>query len=203
MKIFIILILSLLLLLLLPIRVRLRYGKEGFSVRLFVIGIPFSLYPAGRRVKRKKKSAPRQSARKKSEAPIEKKTKGLKDYIRLLKLVYRVLSRIQRRFRRSFSVRVKRIYVSVGTGDAASTAIAYGAISQCVSYVLSVADGFLKTRYDKNSVCVIPNYLQERYDFSLHIALCTNPLRLITLGLLTLFAMLGARQKQDNKPTGE
>ncbi len=203
MKIFIILTLSLLFLLFLPVRVKLRYEKEDLSVRLFVMGVPFSLYPSKHRLKRKKKNAPRRGAQKKSVAPVEKKTKGLKDHIRLLNFVYRILFRIQRRFRRCLSVRVKRIYVSVGTGDAATTAIACGVISQGVSYVLSAADGFLKTHYDKNSVCVIPSYLEERYDFSLHIALCTNPLRLITLGLLTLFAMTGARQKQDNKPTEE
>ena len=135
----------LLFLLFLPIRVYISYNGN-ICVYLSVLFFRFPLYP------RKKKSASKKRRKRKTaqasaseQAPKEQK-KGFSYYLSTFRLFLRVLKKIEVKLRGAFKIEIKEMYASVATGDAASTAIVYGVLSQGFSYALALADNFLKTK---------------------------------------------------------
>ena len=150
-----------------------------------------------KRKQEKKAARAAKKAAKKPPAPPPPppKKKTVKDYLKILRQVIYILKRIQKRARAAFRIEVRELDAVIATGDAASTAIAYGAVSQAVSYLLALTDAFIKTHYRNKHIAVTPDDLGSESTLSIHIVLRTNLLRVIGLGFTTLFAYLASRKK--------
>ena len=110
--------------------------------------------------KKKKKEA------KKAETPEQKKARkaqpkrSISDWINI---AVGVLAIFFEKFTRHFHIKVARLKVNVATGDAASTAILYGAVIQSVAYAIEIlsrvtnVDGLEKAEIEVN-----PDYLSEK-----------------------------------------
>lgn len=165
---------------LLTLRVRLLLVlDEGVRLELRVLCLRLRLYPRRKRIKprhytpralaRRQAKAQRKAAKKTKKQkksvggshavgpPPKKRT--LTENIRLIRALLAVLTRhTQRRLR----LHVARLHIRVATGDAAKTAIAYGAVSQSLAYLLSALDRVARVKAVQPDVCVEADFLGER-----------------------------------------
>lgn len=117
-----------------------------------------------KRIKSEKKA--QKKAERKAETAEQKKARknapkrSVADWI---DIAVGVLAMFFNKFFRHLHIKVARLKVNVATGDAASTAIAYGAIVQSVAYLIEMLDRI--TNVDglkKAEIEVIPDYLSEK-----------------------------------------
>ena len=195
--------LFLLLVLLFPIRVILTYD-ENVSVVLSLLGIRIPLFPRKHRKSKHRRKGARtkkhlEASKKDKDASIKKKS----DRLSTLKLFLRVLKRIQKKLRGSFTVRIKRMYASIATEDAAKTAILYGVVTQAFSYALAASEEFLKMKYRERDIVIITNYLESESHFDVKIVFASNPFLLIRIALKALFAVYLTNSTPKNDITEE
>ena len=92
----------------------------------------------------KQKIAKQEKAVKKEQKKKEKATKPKKsmaEILDLVQLVCRLVTAVIRRFFRHLRIDVARLKVKVATGDAATTAIAYGAATQAINVIFPLLEG--------------------------------------------------------------
>ncbi len=100
------------------------------------------------RQKQAKKSAKKKdAAKKKADAKAAraaehtpKKKKSIADILDIIALVRKLVGEVVRRFFKHLRIDVARLRVKVATGDAASTAIAYGAVTQGLNLLLPLLE---------------------------------------------------------------
>lgn len=192
----------LLFLLFLPIRITLTYNGD-VSARLSVLGIGPSLYPKRKRTASRKKRRGRKPKISKGHKAPQKKKKTVADHIRTAKFFLTVLGRMQKKLRASFRIRIVRMHASIATGDAASTALLYGVVSQSFAYALSLAGHFLKTSYRAKDICVFADYLGSDSRFDVKIIMSSNLFLLGTAGIKTLYVMYTSKTNEKNQVTEE
>ena len=163
----------------------------------------------GQKRKRKRKSK-KNKAKKKAKkssgshaAEKESEKKGFSYYLRTFRLFLRIFKRIEDKLCRSFKITVLEMKASVATGDAASTAILYGVISQGFSYALALADNFIKTKYSNKNIYVVPDYTGTDSVFRIKIKLSSSLFHLIGTGISAAFAYLKERNNTKNKTQSE
>lgn len=110
--------------------------------------------------KRKAESKAAKKEKKKAEKGQPKKpTRSVLDWIDIARAV---IGALFSRFAKSLHIKVARLKIKVATGDAASTAILYGAVIQSVAYIIEIlqritnVDGLTKA-----DISVDPDYLSE------------------------------------------
>jgi hypothetical protein len=72
--------------------------------------------------------------------------------------------------------RVRSFRISVGTDNAAKTAILYGVVAESAACILEVIDKqFVNIQYDVNAVSIVPNFVSEKsatdIDFELSVSI--------------------------------
>ena len=83
-----------------------------------------------------------------------------------------ILSILSESFHKHLHVKLSKIHVRVATGEAAKTAILYGAISTAVACIIAVIDDITNLKPIKNSsVSVEPDFLSEKTKIKLSISL--------------------------------
>ena len=83
-----------------------------------------------------------------------------------------ILSILSESFHKHLHVKLSKIYVRVATGEAAKTAILYGAISTAVACIIAVIDDITNLKPIKDSsVSVEPDFLSEKTKIKLNISL--------------------------------
>lgn len=189
----------LLLLLLLPIRIYLSYDGSVCAF-LSVFGIRFPLYPRKKRKGKTKKAARK---KKKSASPPthkeqEKAKSGVSRYLKNFRFFLTLIQKIQKKLRGAFKIEILRMRATVATGDAASTAILYGVVSQGFSYVLALADTFLKTKYSPENIYLAPDYTAEKTDFKIKIRFSSNLFHLTGAAFHTILTFLKEKNKSKN-----
>lgn len=72
-----------------------------------------------------------------------------------------VLAALLRKTGKYLHLKASRIYVRVATGDAAETAVLYGAVSGAVTYLLAILDRITLLHVKEKTVYVFPDYLAD------------------------------------------
>lgn len=156
-------VLLLLCLLFLPITLTIAY-RENLTVVAKVLFVRIPLYPTkatkkgphamsaakAERIRQKKakkaakkKAAAEEKKRKKQEkkeADAKKPKKSMSEILDTLSLIRQLVSVIVRRFFKHLRVRVARFKIKVATPDAATTAVAYGAVTQSINILLPILE---------------------------------------------------------------
>ena len=152
----------LLIALVLALRVRLTLiCREKVTLDLRVLFMRKRLYPPREKAKAKKRSEDKRSEGKEKhrkehedEIPLT-----LAEKIRLTRGIAAILIRCSHKH---LHLRAKRVHINVATGDAAETAIAYGAVSQSLAYLLAGLDKVTDLRAAPPDVAVTADFLGER-----------------------------------------
>ena len=116
--------------------------------------------------KKKKKSESKKKEQRKSETAEQKKARrsqpkrSVSDWI---DIAISVLSVFFDKFSKRLHIKVARLKVNVATGDAASTAILYGAVIQSVAYLIEILDKVTNVDgLEKADIHVNADYLSEK-----------------------------------------
>ena len=166
----------LLLVLLLSLRVRVTLlVRESVQAELRFLCFKIRLLPRRKKVKiknyskkrlaRDAKKAAKKAAKKKKRALRHKakadneKKRTLRENIRFARAL---TASLIRRTRKHLRVHAVRLHVRVATGDAATTAVAYGAVSQSLAYLLRGLDKVTRLKAEPPDVAVIADFVGER-----------------------------------------
>ncbi len=169
------------------IHIRIVYDGEGAPrVALSFLGIIRKpLYPLPKRTKKsKKRTKSKAEGQKKQSSTTKAKTSRLRSLRELRSLIASVLIRMPR----TFTLKIKRFVLLVGSDDAAKTALLYGALSSSLSYFLEWLDRHLLTiRRSKRAPFIVDaDFSSEEIVCDLHIVLTTSLFHLLRLACTTL-----------------
>ncbi len=212
--IFTLILLGLLAILFIPLSVSVSAADNApLTVRLHILCFRFSLHPKRRKTyrrmsarawKKKKQAARLKKSKKQSKKASESKKakKTTKDSIRLFRLLLSLLSKTHKGLLSAFRIRLCRVYVAVGTEDAAKTAISYGIIVQVLAAILEITDQFVRTRRAKESVRIYPDFCSQKILFDISLLFTSNLFHLVIYALKAAMAymQIKADQTKKNKP---
>ena len=195
------------LLLLLLFRVRLVFTcREEVRVTAWVLCFPIVLYPRRKKPKRpkekeEKKEKKRRKSKKKRKEDSRKPKKSLPEKIRLVRAL---LAALLRRTRRYLHLRAVRAHISVATGDAASTAVLYGAVSAALSGLLALLDRAFNLKAPPGDVAVFPDFTGEKTKADLKIVLSLRVFGalaiLFSVAIAYVKVKLGSGKKTGKSP---
>ncbi len=179
------------------IRITVSDGKLSavFSY-LFLFKRP--IYPTSKRKKkrinRKKKKAEVSSA---ARAPQEKKQHKLRAFVELRALLEAILEKMPH----TFTLRVRRLSLTVGSDDPAKTALLYGSASTAFSLFLEWLDRKLFTLHrERDSILgVNADFEAQQISLDADLRLTATPFRLLRLSLTTLLPHYIKRLKRKKK----
>lgn len=148
---------------------------------------------------KKKEKKKQKKAEKLAEKHKNKKKKSLSDILDIIGLVKDILTKVIKIFFGHLKVKVARLKIKVATGDAASTAIAYGLISQAAMYLftlLSPLDGFtFPKEKDTDIVC---DYLSDEMEIDVKISLSIRVWHVFHVGFGALGTFIKHKLKKSN-----
>ncbi len=116
--------------------------------------------------------------KKKKELPV-RVVKDIKDadstspsVLDKLNSIREIISILSEAFHNHLHVKFSKIHIRVATGDAAKTAILYGAVSTAVACIIDMIDDIANLKpLKESSVSVEPDFLSEKTDIKLNIVL--------------------------------
>ena len=208
---------------LLSLRVRLTVrAGDAVTLDLRILFLRIRLFPKKKRIKprdyspRRLKRAPKKAA-KKAAKKAKKKLKhkkqlhetepaaklSLRDKITLVRVLCATLTR---RTHKHLRLHAARLHVRVATGDAATTAIAYGAVSQSVAYLLAGLDQVTRLKAVEPDVGVLADFLGERSSIEANVTFSIRVWGALATAVPVLFSYLnkkrtlkGARRKKQQQ----
>ena len=188
-------------------------GEFGLTVR--AAGIPIRILPkkqkkirlrdyTPRAVERRRKKEEKRAAKKerraakkeakKAKGASGKKEKKKTDVLATVRLIAAAVKTAVSRFGKHLRVRVARLHLAVATGDAASTAILYGAVSQTVAYTLK--------NPAKSDVRIYADYLSEKTSADIEIGFSLRVWQLLDIlfrsGFSIIRQMIRANAEKNN-----
>lgn len=213
---------------LLRVRVVLTADDAKVRLTLRVLCFTFSLYPGKRvdprkyspeRVKKReakkakkaarkaakaaKKAAKKTAKRKKPAATTPKKEPKASEapmtLTEKLTLVRKLLVALLRATGKHLYLRAARLHIRVATGDAATTAVAYGAVSGGVALILTVLGKFTVLHAAPPDIAVIADYLGEKPHIDARVVFSMRVGGAVCVLFSVAFAFLKARRAQKEK----
>ena len=121
--------------------------------------------------------------------------------LRLVRLLLHLIRDIYRPIISAIRIRVDRLFVSVGTEDAAKTAILYGVAAQGAAYILALLDSFTKTRINNEETAVIADFTATKTVTDIKIRILISPLRIIGLYIKALWLLIKEEASIEEKNT--
>lgn len=178
--------------------------SEDLTVYLKILFIKIRLFP-----KKEKKYRPSRSDKKKgkgdatSDSRVKKKTVSHENKAPLsetLKTITEIVSTFARTFAKHLHVRLARIHVCVASGDAAQTAILYGAISGACACLIDALDSI--TNLDgmrRSSINIYADFLSEKCKADISITLSISVFGALATLSKTLFRYIRSRSEKEYK----
>ncbi len=134
--------------------------------------------------KKERKTEPKKkTAVKKNQAADiggnEAKKNAVAMLFELREIIFDVLKRAPGKLR----LEIKRLRLSVGAGDAASTAVTYGAITQAAGAALTLAEEHADVRIKRDAVMIVPDFLSGKIDADVSVRLSVRVGSIAALGV--------------------
>lgn len=155
--------------------------------------------------KKRKKALKKADQKKKKKLKREQqaqsgKTPPKPNVIENLEMILTILKKLYGATRGKFKLRLRRMYIAVGTGDAAKTAMLYGVIVQSASYLLNFLNAYLiPMKKNNGEVNVYPDYTASKTTVDVDIV-CSFKIRsLIAIGGSVALSFLTARSNALKK----
>ena len=154
-----------------------------------------------KKIKAQKKLEKKRKRKLEKEREAETGIKKVKPNVKEnLEMILTLLKKLYAVTKGKFKIRLRRMYIAVGTGDAAKTAIQYGIIVQSASYLLNFLNEFLfPIKKHEGEVNVYPDYTASKTTVDVDIT-CSFKIRsLIAIGASMALTFLSARTKALKK----
>lgn len=146
--------------------------------------------------KLQKKAAKKE--KKKTEA--EKKKKSLSEIIDMTAMILKIVKIILKKFFGHLRIKVSRLHITVASPDAAMTAIAYGTITQTVSYLVALLENTknVKGLCEKN-ICIKTDFLTDTPSADVKISFSLRVWHLFSIGIAALISFIKSMIKNKSK----
>ena len=228
-KILLGILLLLLLLLMCPVRLRIRLQNEGnISIRAHAFCVPLFRHPKPKKIFREKDYSPRAVARRKrqgqkallreqkkqakkkakavakrdattsaAQGGTQKKKSSLTEKISMIGSLLREIPGPLFRYAR---VDLHALEVRVATGDAATTAIAYGAVCPAVAYLMEGLHTFSNLHvHHPERIRVFPDFEGQKTAAMLDLRLRLLVWQRLAVGLKALLRLTATRMEKSNR----
>ncbi len=113
-------------------------------------------------LKRKKAKGKKKKEKKKAEEEAKPKPKKKRSVKAIIRLAARVAKFLLKRFKGHLYIDLKELDIAVATEDAATTALAFGGVSQATAYLLAVLDSASRFKFDNSRVNVRADFLSDK-----------------------------------------
>ncbi len=210
-------------LLLLKLKIVIEYADEVY-LTLRILGLPFRIFPkrekkvhVGRyslRKMRKKEIRRRrvlakQALADKKKAALKKQRRAERKEVKknqpkaplgeTVNLVLSLVKTVFSRFGRHLRIDLARLCLTVASGDAAQTAILWGAVYPAVGALLEILDRITNLRTVRNCIIrVEPDFTAETFSFDLRIAFSLRVWQILDILLRALFSFLRSKIKASS-----
>ena len=147
-------------------------------------------------IKKAQRDSKKKKDREKKHAKPEKEEEGpkpsLADNVRyIINLIRHVLFLVLKKLIGYIRIDIERLHITVGTGDAAKTAVNYGLISQSVSYLLELLSQNTHCRTGTpGSISVNPDFIAEKTTADVSLSVSIRIWQIFALAFKALAAFL-------------
>ena len=188
------------LILLIRIKVIIYYRGEDIKLNLHILGIPIKLLPRKQKKKKIKLSNYSYKKRKKSLQKKPKKVKKKKEKVNVnekpsiteaIPTIAEIVKYLLKKFFGHLRIDVTEIKITVGTDDAAKTAIMFGIVNQAAAALfdlLSTITNVKKNR--KNEIAVYADFASEKTVININLGFSLRIWHLFSIAFGALFKYL-------------
>lgn len=179
-----------------PISVKVAAAGKGkefrAAVRICILHIPaYTLSFGGGKSEKSAEPAAEQKPEKqkkqkskKSAKPEKKEKQGIEDIVALVKLLIEIAKKVLEKTWRYIRIKIERYDITVGTDDAAKTALIYGGVSQATSYLFTLLDETAHFRVKRKApVNVGVDFLAAETRANVQMDFCLRLWHIISIGL--------------------
>ncbi len=179
-----------------PISVKVAAAGKGkefrAAVRICILHIPaYTLSFGGGKAEKSAEPAAEQKPEKqkkqkskKSAKPEKKEKQSIEDIVALVKLLIEIAKKVLEKTWRYIRIKIERYDITVGTDDAAKTALIYGGVSQATSYLFTLLDETAHFRVKRKApVNVGVDFLATETKASVQMDFCLRLWHIISIGL--------------------
>lgn len=199
-----------------PISVKVAAAGKGkefrAAVRICILHIPaYTLSFGGGKAEKSAEPAAEQKPEKqkkqkskKSAKPEKKEKQSIEDIVALVKLLIEIAKKVLEKTWRYIRIKIERYDITVGTDDAAKTALIYGGVSQATSYLFTLLDETAHFRVKRKApVNVGVDFLATETKANVQMDFCLRLWHIISIGLgagiIYLRGMKKSGKTKDNK----
>ncbi len=181
--------------------------EEELAVYLKVLFLRFRLYP-----QKKKKFKPKKHGKKREKAKkpdtvvkdVHSEPKKKPPITETIATVTELIKAFSAAFARKLHVRLAKISIKIATGDAAQTAILYGAASGAMACLIDLLDSITSlSSLRRSEISVVPDFTSEHTEARINISLSVSVFGALTVLIKTLLKYLSLKIKNNRKETEE
>ena len=150
--------------------------------------------------KRLKKEEAKTKKASKKEAPAEKKKKTLPEILDMITMVRTITAKVIAKFWKRLRIDIARLRIRVATGDAASTAIAYGAVTGAINTLFPLLEKV--KNFDlpsQKNIDVVADFVGEDLEADVKISFSLRVWHVFNIALSALFSFIGHQFKKMAK----
>lgn len=195
-----------------PISVKVAAAGKGkefrAAVRICILHIPaYTLSFGGGKAEKSAEPAAEQKPEKqkkqkskKSAKPEKKEKQSIEDIVALVKLLIEIAKKVLEKTWRYIRIKIERYDITVGTDDAAKTALIYGGVSQATSYLFTLLDETAHFRVKRKApVNVGVDFLATETKASVQMDFCLRLWHILSIGLGAGITYLRGMKKNSTK----
>lgn len=188
------------LILLIRIKVIIDYRGEDIKLKLRILGIPIKLLP---RNQKKKKIKLSDYSYKKRQKALQKKPKNVKKKKEVAKVkekpsiteaiptIADIVKYLMKKFFGHLRIDVTEIKITVGTDDAAKTAIMFGIVNQAAAALFDLLSTITNVKKNKkNEIAVYADFTSDKTVININLGFSLRVWHLFSIALGTLFKYL-------------
>lgn len=153
-----------------------------------------------RRKEKQKLDKKLEKKKKKAEEKETKEKKSLGEIIDTLKMIAGIVGTVLRKFFRHLRVDVARFNINIASDNAATTAIAYGAATQTVSYIMALlADSKNVRGLDTAQISINADYLSDTPTADIKLSFSLRVWHVFDIAFAALFRLIRSKLAQNAK----
>lgn len=195
-----------------PISVKVAAAGKGkefrAAVRICILHIPaYTLSFGGGKAEKSAEPAAEQKPEKqkkqkskKSAKPEKKEKQSIEDIVALVKLLIEIAKKVLEKTWRYIRIKTECYDITVGTDDAAKTALIYGGVSQATSYLFTLLDETAHFRVKRKApVNVGVDFLSAETRANVQMDFCLRLWHILSIGLGAGITYLRGMKKNSAK----
>ncbi|MBQ0124723.1 MAG: hypothetical protein KBS59_00170 [Clostridiales bacterium] len=143
-----------------PLKLRLLSNGENTEITWKFVFLGGTIYPSKPK-KKKRKKRKKTSSDGAKPAKKEKKKKSASDIVKLIKSISGAVGVLLGKLKNKLKIRLKMLEVIIGTGDAAETALIYGAAANACDELMRALEEFMNFEAIDGAVNIEADFLSE------------------------------------------